>query len=263
MTKLPQSASSYHICNAFKSKPTVKIGMSSEHHTSTWPIIRSVLPNLAISSTCISQVSFAYPKTLWIQALYTFLSIWEKFPLTPALDPVPRTWPRHTVLLLLMLLLLLHRHQSSLWTKELIYTFQLIKWANHQLLHSHNFSTQRPINTRNQIHSIAYQMHIAWINWLHWLHLILTEPTPFLQTPHGHFPEFSVDPNPASHFIRFVLRKFTRVTFPPYSFYISESSPPAARPPVSSKLDYQQTTALLVGLPYTLLTKLLWWKEVD
>jgi len=35
-------------------------------------IIRSVLSNLAVSSTFIAKVSLAYPKTLWIQPLHTF-----------------------------------------------------------------------------------------------------------------------------------------------------------------------------------------------
>jgi len=61
-------------------------------------------------------------------------------------------------------------------------------------------------------------VHLPWIHCLHWLHSILFEPTPFLQTPHSHFPEFSVGPNFASHFIAFVLPKFT-CAYSPYSLF--------------------------------------------
>jgi len=72
-------------------------------------------------------------------------------------------------------------------------------------------------------------LHLPWIYWLHCLHLILLEPTPFLQLPHGHFPRFSVGSNLALHFINFVLPKFTLSPSPPYSLSISESS--RAAPP--------------------------------
>jgi len=50
---------------------------------------RSVLSKLALSSTFIVQVSLAYPKALWIQALYTSLYSLLYPPLMLALEPVP------------------------------------------------------------------------------------------------------------------------------------------------------------------------------
>jgi len=138
-----------------------------------------------------------------------------------ALKPVlPWTLPMHNVLLFL-LLLLLHLHQSSLPTNRTCFAFKLIKQTNHYLLHENNFSKQLPISSPisyigNQLHSAVYQihpLHLPWIHWLHWLHLILFESTPFLQPPHGHFLRFSVGPNLASHFISFVLPKFTLSSF--------------------------------------------------
>jgi len=86
MTKPLQSASSYYT-SAVHSLPSQLLSFApailfkGTPHIHLQTIIRSVLPNLATSSTYTVRVSLTAPKTLWIHTLYTFLLTlnWTEF----------------------------------------------------------------------------------------------------------------------------------------------------------------------------------------